>query len=41
MALLSFGTRLAEVEKAAEALAAKGITPTIADARLPSRWTAR
>ncbi len=33
VALLSFGTRLAEVEKAAEALSAKGITPTIADAR--------
>ena len=33
VALLSFGTRLAEVEKVAEALAAKGITPTIADAR--------
>ncbi len=33
VALLSFGTRLVEVEKAAEALAAKGITPTIADAR--------
>ncbi len=33
VALLSFGTRLAEVEKAAEALAARGITPTIADAR--------
>ena len=33
VALLSFGTRLAEVEKAAEALAAKGIKPTIADAR--------
>ncbi|MEP4979232.1 1-deoxy-D-xylulose-5-phosphate synthase [Ascidiaceihabitans sp.] len=33
VALLSFGTRLAEVEKAAEALTAKGITPTIADAR--------
>ena len=33
VALLSFGTRLAEVEKAGEALAAKGITPTIADAR--------
>ena len=33
VALLSFGTRLAEVEKAAEALAAKGITPTVADAR--------
>ena len=31
--LLSFGTRLGEVEKAAEKLAAKGITPTIADAR--------
>jgi len=33
VALLSFGTRLAEVRKAAESLAAKGITPTIADAR--------
>ena len=33
VALLSFGARLSEVEKAAEALAAKGITPTIADAR--------
>lgn len=33
VALLSFGTRLGEVRKAAEALAAKGITPTIADAR--------
>lgn len=33
VALLSFGTRLAEVEKAAEALSAKGITPTVADAR--------
>ncbi|GGH39275.1 1-deoxy-D-xylulose-5-phosphate synthase [Cribrihabitans marinus] len=33
VAILSFGTRLAEVEKAAEALAAKGITPTVADAR--------
>ncbi|MCE8544562.1 1-deoxy-D-xylulose-5-phosphate synthase [Ruegeria pomeroyi] len=33
VALLSFGTRLAEVQKAAEALAARGITPTIADAR--------
>ena len=33
VALLSFGTRLEEVQKAAEALAAKGITPTIADAR--------
>lgn len=33
VALLSFGTRLEEVEKAAEALTAKGITPTIADAR--------
>ncbi len=33
VALLSFGTRLAEIEKAAEALTAKGITPTIADAR--------
>ncbi|MEM6372177.1 MAG: 1-deoxy-D-xylulose-5-phosphate synthase [Pseudomonadota bacterium] len=33
VAILSFGTRLAEVQKAAENLAAKGITPTIADAR--------
>ncbi|MCE8508800.1 1-deoxy-D-xylulose-5-phosphate synthase [Ruegeria pomeroyi] len=33
VALLSFGTRLAEVQKAAETLAARGITPTIADAR--------
>ncbi|MDF3350060.1 1-deoxy-D-xylulose-5-phosphate synthase [Sulfitobacter sp. KE34] len=33
VALLSFGTRLEEVEKAAERLRAKGITPTIADAR--------
>ncbi len=33
VALLSFGTRLAEVEKAAESLRAKGINPTIADAR--------
>ncbi|MFD2738303.1 1-deoxy-D-xylulose-5-phosphate synthase [Sulfitobacter aestuarii] len=33
VALLSFGTRLAETRKAAETLAAKGITPTIADAR--------
>jgi 1-deoxy-D-xylulose-5-phosphate synthase len=33
VAILSFGTRLGEVIKAAEALTAKGITPTIADAR--------
>ena len=33
VALLSLGTRLEEVRKAAEALSAKGITPTIADAR--------
>jgi 1-deoxy-D-xylulose-5-phosphate synthase len=33
VAILSFGTRLAEVRKAAENLAAKGITPTVADAR--------
>jgi 1-deoxy-D-xylulose-5-phosphate synthase len=33
IALLSFGTRLAEVQKAAEALAARGLTPTVADAR--------
>jgi 1-deoxy-D-xylulose-5-phosphate synthase len=33
VAILSFGTRLQEVEVACEALQAKGITPTIADAR--------
>ncbi|MDH5797750.1 MAG: 1-deoxy-D-xylulose-5-phosphate synthase [Paracoccaceae bacterium] len=33
VALLSFGTRLEEVRRAAEALADKGINPTIADAR--------
>jgi 1-deoxy-D-xylulose-5-phosphate synthase len=33
IALLSFGTRLGEVRKASESLAAKGISPTIADAR--------
>ena len=33
VALLSFGTRLEEVEKAAEQLSAKGITLTIADER--------
>ncbi|MEP2029827.1 MAG: 1-deoxy-D-xylulose-5-phosphate synthase [Paracoccaceae bacterium] len=33
VAILSFGTRLSEVQKAAESLAAKGISPTIADAR--------
>ncbi len=33
VAILSFGTRLAECEKAAESLAARGITPTLADAR--------
>ena len=33
VAILSFGTRLGEVMKASEALGAKGITPTIADAR--------
>jgi 1-deoxy-D-xylulose-5-phosphate synthase len=33
VAILSFGTRLSEVQKAAEALSAKGINPTIADAR--------
>ncbi len=33
VAILSFGTRLSEVEKAAENLSAKGITPTVADAR--------
>jgi len=33
IAILSFGARLTEVQKAAEALKAKGITPTIADAR--------
>jgi len=33
VALLSFGTRLAEVLKACEALAARGINPTVVDAR--------
>ncbi|MDQ7071691.1 MAG: 1-deoxy-D-xylulose-5-phosphate synthase [Rhodobacterales bacterium] len=33
VAILSFGTRLGEVLRAAESLAAQGITPTIADAR--------
>jgi len=33
VAILSFGTRLAEVQKAAESLAARGLNPTIADAR--------
>ncbi|OWU86237.1 1-deoxy-D-xylulose-5-phosphate synthase [Oceanicola sp. 22II-s10i] len=33
VAILSLGTRLAEAEKAAEALEARGITPTVADAR--------
>ncbi|RPE64772.1 1-deoxy-D-xylulose-5-phosphate synthase [Pacificibacter maritimus] len=33
VAILSFGTRLDEVRRACESLAAKGITPTIADAR--------
>ncbi|MCB5199298.1 1-deoxy-D-xylulose-5-phosphate synthase [Loktanella sp. TSTF-M6] len=33
VAILSFGTRLSEVQTAAEALSARGITPTIADAR--------
>ena len=33
VALLSFGTRLGPVQQAAEALRARGITPTIADAR--------
>jgi len=33
VAILSFGTRLAEVMKAAEALDARGISPTVADAR--------
>ncbi len=33
VALLSFGTRLGEVLKAAEALSARGLSPTIADAR--------
>ncbi|MEM8787164.1 MAG: 1-deoxy-D-xylulose-5-phosphate synthase [Pseudomonadota bacterium] len=33
VAILSFGARLAECLKAAEALAARGISPTIADAR--------
>ena len=33
VALLSFGTRLSEVQKAVEGLMQKGITPTIVDAR--------
>ncbi len=33
VALLSFGARLTEVEAAAEALAARGVRPTVADAR--------
>ncbi|MEL7149380.1 MAG: 1-deoxy-D-xylulose-5-phosphate synthase [Pseudomonadota bacterium] len=33
VAILSFGTRLAEVEAAVEALSAKNIAPTVADAR--------
>ncbi len=33
VAILSYGTRLAEVHKASESLRARGITPTIADAR--------
>jgi len=33
VAILSFGTRLAEVLKAAESLAARGLAPTVADAR--------
>jgi 1-deoxy-D-xylulose-5-phosphate synthase len=33
VAILSFGTRLSEVQKATEALRAKGIAPTVADAR--------
>jgi len=41
VAILSFGTRLQEVEAACEALAAKGITPTIADARFAKPLDAR
>ena len=33
VAILSFGTRLSEVMTACEALAARGVTPTVADAR--------
>ncbi len=33
VAILSFGTRLGEVQRACESLGAKGITPTVADAR--------
>jgi len=33
VAILSFGTRLSEVEAAADALSARGISPTVADAR--------
>src|SRR5690606_16716442 len=33
VAILSFGTRLSEITKACEALHARGIVPTVADAR--------
>ncbi|MCD1624871.1 1-deoxy-D-xylulose-5-phosphate synthase [Seohaeicola saemankumensis] len=33
VAILSFGTRLSEVRTACEALSARGVTPTVADAR--------
>ncbi|MFA5539744.1 MAG: 1-deoxy-D-xylulose-5-phosphate synthase [Gemmobacter sp.] len=33
VAILSFGARLTEVQKAAESLAARGLAPTVADAR--------
>jgi 1-deoxy-D-xylulose-5-phosphate synthase len=33
LAILSFGTRLAECQKASEALAVRGLPPTLADAR--------
>ena len=41
VALLSFGTRLAEVLKAAEVLAARGIVPRSPMPALPNRWTER
>jgi 1-deoxy-D-xylulose-5-phosphate synthase len=40
VAILSFGTRLAEVLKAAEALAARGMPRPWPMRALPSRWTA-
>jgi 1-deoxy-D-xylulose-5-phosphate synthase len=41
VAILSFGTRLPECLKAADKLSSYGLSATVADARLPSRWTPR